>query len=353
MQTRESRTRSPRIRGLFPVAWLCACLLLTLSAAPADAGQRTIFAGGNHIMVIDEMTMSVVGQIPVQKHIHQLVVDPARDRLYAAHSGGVQIFSTQSYESLGFFIEEPARRLTLSADGNTLYALTHPILVNADGQRHAGRYAIGIVDLQQNKLTGSVDLGYDIFDAAVDPVSGKVFAMERFDRSLSVHSLAEGKRLGTVAVDSNRDPMKVNLLHFMTASVDGQHLYIPQHGASSCVFDLDMVSGASRPIDLGGEYFMRDSQVSPDGRSLYLLTADKLMVVDTVGRRVVGSRALDEVFIGLDLSADGSRIYLSNPLHGDGSAGNLLVLDAASLKERGMVVTPGMSLFTATSFERD
>jgi len=29
------------------------------------------------------------------------------------------------------------------------------------------------------------------------------------------------------------------------------------------------------------------------------------------------------------------------------------VLDAGSLKERGMVVTPGMSLFTATAIERD
>ena len=353
MQPRESRIRIPRIRGRFPAVWFCACLLLTLAAAPADAGQRTIFAGGNHIMVIDEMTMNVVGQIPVQKHIHQLVVDQTRDRLYAAHSGGVEIFDTRTYAALGFFIEEPARRLALSADGNTLYALTHPILVNADGQRHAGEYAIQIIDLVQNKLSGSVNLGFDIFDAVVDPVSGKVFSMKRFDRSLSVHSLAEGKRIGTVNVDSTRDPMKVNLLHFISRSPDGRHLYLPQHGASASIFDVDTLSGASRAIDLGGEFFIRDSQVSPDGRSLYLLAADQLLVVDTVGRRVVDTRRLDEVYIGLDLSADGTRIYLSNPLHGDGSAGNLLILDARSLKESGMVVTPGMSLFTATTFERD
>ncbi len=352
MQSRKS-FRIPRVRGRFPAVWLCACLLLTLAAAPALAGQRTIFAGGNHIMVIDEATMNVLGQIPVQKHIHQLVVDQARERLYAAHSGGVEIFNARSYASLGFFAEDPARRLELSADGNTLYALTHPILVNADGQKHAGEYAIQIIDLVQSKVSGSVNLGYDIFDAVVDPVNGKVFAMKRFDRSLSVHSLAEGKRVATVNVASNFDPMKVNLLHFMSSSPDGQHLYVPQHGASACVFDVDTQSGASRPIDLGGEYFIRDSQVSPDGRSLFLLTADQVMVVDTVGRRVAASAPLEEVYIGLDLSADGSRAYLSNPLHGDGSAGNLLVLDARSLKERGMVATPGLSLFTAAAFERD
>jgi hypothetical protein len=128
---------------------------------------------------------------------------------------------------------------------------------------------------------------------------------------------------------------------------------VPQHGASACVFEVNTQSGSSRAIDLGGECFVRDSQVSPDGRSLYLLTADRLLVVDTAGRRVAASRELDEVYIGLDLSADGSLVYLSNPLHGDGSAGNLLVLDAGSLKQRGMVVTPGMSLFTAASFERE
>lgn len=353
MQPRESRNRIPRVRGSFPALWLCVCLLLTIVAAPADAGQRTIFAGGNHIMVIDESTMSVVGQISVQKHIHQLVVDQARARVYAAHSGGVEIFDARSYVSLGFFIEEPARRLSLSADGNTLYALTHPILVNADGQRHAGEYAIQIIDLPQNKLTGSVNLGYDIFDAVVDPVSGKVFAMKRFDRSLSVHSLAENKRIGTVSVSADLDPMKVNLLHFISSSPDGQHLYVPQHGASACVFDVETLSGKSRAIDLGGEYFIRDSKVSPDGRSLFLLSAGQVMVVDTVGRTVAASRPLDEVYIGLDLSADGTRVYLSNPLHGDGSAGNLLVLDARSLKDSGMVVTPGMSLFAAAAFERD
>jgi DNA-binding beta-propeller fold protein YncE len=333
--------------------WLCACLLLALAAAPADAGQRTIFAGGNHILVIDEPTMSVVAQIPVQKHIHQLVVDQARERVYAAHSGGVEIFDARSYATLGLFYEDPARRLELSADGDTLYALTHPILVNDDGQRHAGEYEIQIIDLVQNKVSGSVNLGYDIFDAAVDPVNGKVFAMKRFDRSLSVHSLAEDKRVGTVNVSSDPDPMKVNLLHFISRSPDGQHLYVPQHGASASVFDVDTLSGASRVIDLGGEYFIRDSQVSPDGRSLFLLSADRLLVLDTVGRRVAASRSLDEVYIGLDLSADGSRIYLSNPLHGDGTAGNLLVLDARSLKQRGMVVTTGVSLFTAAAFERD
>lgn len=353
MQPRESRIRIPRVRGRFPAVWLCACLLLILVAAPAFAGQRTIFAGGNHIMVIDEPTMSVVAQIPVQKHIHQLVVDQARERIYAAHSGGVQIFDALSYASLGFFVEEPARRLTLSADGNTLYALTHPMLVNDSGQRHAGEYAIQIIDLVQSKLTSAVRLGYDVFDAVVDPVSGKVFSMKRFDRSLSVHSLAEGKRMGTVNVDANLDPMKVNLLHFISRSPDGQHLYVPQHGASATVFDVDTLSGASRAIDLGGEFYTRDSQVSPDGRRLYLLAADQLMVVDTVGRRVLNTRPLDEVYYGLDLSADGSRIYLSNPLHGDGSSGNLLVLDARSLKESGMVVTPGMSLFTAAAFERN
>jgi hypothetical protein len=72
-----------------------------------------------------------------------------------------------------------------------------------------------------------------------------------------------------------------------------------------------------------------------------------------VGRRVLNAKTLEEVYIGLDLSSDGTRIYLSNPFHGDGSSGNLLVLDASSLEQSGMVVTPGMSLFTATAFERD
>lgn len=334
-------------------ALLCTGLLLVLAAVPTLAGPRTIFAGGNHVLVIDESTMSVVGQIPVQRHIHQLVADPARDRIYAAHSGGVEIFDASSYGSLGHFIEEPARRLELSADGGTLYALTHPILVNDAGQEHAGEFAMQIIDLDQGKVTGSVTLGYDIFDAVVVPAGGKVFSMERFDRTLAVHGLAEGRRLGTVTVSGDRDPMKVNLLHFMSRSPDGGRIYVPQHGASACVFAVDTVSGASRAIDLGDEYFVRDSQVSPDGRSLYLLTADRLLVVDTAGRRVSATRGLDEVYIGLDLSTDGSLLYLSNPLHGDGTAGNLLVLDAGSLKERGMVVTPGMSLFTATSIERD
>jgi DNA-binding beta-propeller fold protein YncE len=351
MQPRE-RIRIQRLRGI-PAVWLCACLLLTLAAAPAAAGQRTVFAGGNHILVIDEATMNVLGQIPVQKHIHQLVVDQARERVYAAHSGGVEIFDARSYSSLGFFHEEPARRLELSADGNTLYALTHPILVNADGQKHAGEFAIQIIDLQQNKVSGSVNLGYDIFDAVVDPVSGKVFSMKRFDRSLSVHSLAGGQRLGTVNITPDLDPLKINLLHFISRSPDGQHLYVPQHGASACVFDVDTLSGASRAIDLGSEFFIRDSQVSPDGRSLFLLSADQLIVVNTVGRNVAATRPLDEVYLGLDLSADGTRLYLSNPLHGDGSAGNLLVLDARSLKQSGMVETPGLSLFTAAAFERD
>jgi len=352
MHSRESRMRIPRIMG-HPAVWICACLLLILAAAPALAGQRTIFAGGNHILVIDEATTSVVAQIPVQRHIHQLVVDQARERVYAAHSGGVQIFDARSYADLGHFVEEPASRLFLSADGNTLYALTHPILVNQNGQKHAGEYSMQIIDLVQSKRTGSVDLGYDVFDAVVDPVSGKVFSMKRFDRSLSVHSLAANKRLGTVAIDASLDPMKVNLLHMFSVSPDGQHIYVPQHGASSCVFDVETLSGKSLPLDLGGEFYIRDSQVSPDGRSLYLLFADQLMVVDTVGRRIAATRDIDEVYLGLDLSADGTRAYLSNPFHGDGSAGNLLVLDTRSLKDTGMVVTPGLSLFTAAAFERD
>jgi len=349
MQTRESRFRIPRITG---TVLLCVGLLLSLAAAPALAGQRTIFAGGNHIMVIDETTMSITSQIPVQRHIHDLAVDQVRGCLYAAHSGGVEIFDARTYASLGHFIEEPARRLMLSADGAMLYALTHPILVNDDGQKHAGAYSMQIIDLAQQKLTGAVDLGYDIFDAVADPVSGKVFAMERFARTLGVHSLAENKRTGTVAVDATPDPMKVNLLYFMAAAPNGQAVYVPQHGASSCVFEIETISGRSRAIDLGGEMFIRDSAVSPDGRSLYLLTTDGLLVVDTVSRSVKATRTLDALYHGLDLNADGSRIYLSNPVHGDGSAGNLLVLDQ-SLKQTGLVVTPGMSLFTAAAFERD
>lgn len=350
MHSRTTRKRTPWIGGRIA---LCACLLFALAAAPALAGQRTIFAGGNHIMVIDESTMSVMGQIPVQRHIHQLVVDQAREKIYAAHSGGVEIFDARTYASAGTFVDEPAKRLAISADGNTLYALTHPILVNESGQKHAGAFSIQIIDLAQNKVTGSVNLGHEIFDAVVNPVNGKIYSLKRFDRSLSVHGLAEGKRLGTVHVSGELDPMKVNLLHFMSGSPDGQHVYVPQHGAAACVFDVDTLSGASRAIDLGRECYTRDSKVSPDGRSLYLLTADQLMVVDTVGRRVAATRDLDEVFYGLDLSADGSRIYLTNPVHGDGSAGSLLVLDAASLKQSGSTTTTGMSLFTAAAFERN
>lgn len=349
MQIHDSRYRIPRVIGS---VLLCAGLLLALAAAPALAGQRTIFAGGNHIMVIDETTMSVTGQIPVQRHIHDIVVDQDRHRFYAAHSGGVEIFDARTYASLGHYVQEPARRLMISPDGAMLYALTHPILVNDDGQKHAGEYAMQIIDLAQQKLTGSVNLGYNIFDAVADPATGKVFAMERFARTLGVHSLAEGKRTGTVAVDATLDPMKVNLLHFMAPAPGGQTLYVPQHGAASCVFEVETRSGRSRAIDLGGELYIRDSQVSPDGRQLFLLTPKEVMVLDTVSRSVVATRELDEVYIGLDLSADGSRIYLTNPLHGDGSAGNLLVLDR-SLKQTGMVVTTGMSLFTAASYERD
>ena len=98
---------------------------------------------------------------------------------------------------------------------------------------------------------------------------------------------------------------------------------------------------------------MRDSKVSPDGRRLYLLTAERLLVLDTASGKVAASRALGQVNLGLDLSGDGSRIYLSNPLNDEGSAGSLQVLDAASLGDLGTVETPGLSLYTAAAIERD
>lgn len=133
--------------------------------------------------------------------------------------------------------------------------------------------------------------------------------------------------------------------HYLQVSRDGTMLYVasspsvpeatPRRGAITVI---DLFTGSVvDSVEVGFEGSLRDFEVSPDGGRLYILNdglnalyRDHVIVFDTESRSVIGEPIMGSwrgeenpnwIFnnndaVDLDLSADGTRLYVYNGRHG-------------------------------------
>lgn len=280
--------------GLFPAAlqsaepakpsWLGPAAV----AASAD-GQRLFvaLADAHQVAVVDAARGAVTAKIDLPGEPTALVRDPKSDRLYVTCGGPAGV--------------------------------------------------VAVIDPATRKVLKSLPVGHTPTSAVLSPDGSRLFVCNRFDRSVSVLALPEGKPLATVPV--SREPVGAAI------TPDGKTVWVihlvpddPANGdnTAAVVMALDAESLRTSEVRLpNGSSSVRGISASPDGKLLFIthvlsrnampttqlergwMNTNAVSIVDTQAKKLVGTVLLDEVDRGaanpwgVACSADGKLLAVT------------------------------------------
>ncbi len=168
-----------------------------------------------------------------------------------------------------------------------------------------------VIDLATRKSVRKMDLGEDpeIFDLSLD---GKtIYVTNEEDGVVNVFDVASGKRTASIEVGKEPEGIKVSL--------DGKLIYVTSE-AASLVHVIDAATNkVTKNIKVGKR--PRRFALTPDGSQLWVtnelgasvsvISTNEHKVIDTIKFAVKGARDSDITPVGLVMTADGKRAYVS------------------------------------------
>ncbi len=168
-----------------------------------------------------------------------------------------------------------------------------------------------VIDLATRKSVRRMDLGEDpeIFDLSPD---GKtIYVTNEEDGLVNVFDVASGKRTASVEVGKEPEGVKVSL--------DGKFIYATSE-AASLVHVIDSATlKVTKNIKVGKR--PRRFALTPDGSQLWVtnelgasvsvISTQDHKVIDTIKFAVKGARDSDITPVGLVMTADGKRAFVS------------------------------------------
>ena len=252
------------------------------------------------------------------------------------------------------FVDVSLGRVTRSV---SLPAKPTGVAISPDGTRlyvtcAAARSTVWVVDASSGAVRGRISVGHTARGPVVSPDGKRLYVCNRFDNDISVIDVESGRQVSRVP--AIREPVAADL------TPDGKLLLVANHlpddradslNVSAAVTIVDTRTGRAGTVRLsGGATGLRGLCVLPGGKyacvthvlARYELPCDRvdhgwmnanaLSVIDTAGRKLLGTVLLDEMRLGagnpwgVACSPDGKRICVTHA-----GTGELSVIDAPAL----------------------
>lgn len=271
--------------------------LASTSASRAGVDNYGIWTAINsspgQAIEFDTLTNAQIGSVISTGNSPQNAVfsPDGRFAYIAAIGGEVDIIDVVSRTVVGTIpISGSAAALALSADGTRLY-------VTSDSGN-----SITVISTATNHVVGSpIAVGTNPTGIAVSPDGARVYVLNQGSANVSIIDAASKAIIGTVPVGS--------FSYGITTSPDGSRIYVADQGGSVSVIDagsksvVATVSVSGAPLSVA---------VSPDGSRIYVTTQDNwLAVINAATNTVIANVALPSDSVGVTVTPDGSRVYIA------------------------------------------
>jgi YVTN family beta-propeller protein len=221
----------------------------TDGVAVSPDGRFAYAASENGILaVIDTATNSVTAKLSVGAGADFVAFSPDGSRAYVSGGNSVAVVDTTSNTVVANITVPTAYAVAVNPDGSDAYVTSE------------GGGTVSVIDTSTNTVTGTINVGALPTDVAVSP--------------------------------------------------DGTHVYASNYSSGTVSVIDTATNTATATISVGGNPY--GVVVSPDGSHAYVATwSGNVEIIDTATNSVTGSIAVGPA-VGVAISADGSRLYVSH-----------------------------------------
>ncbi|PTQ99514.1 gliding motility-associated-like protein [Mucilaginibacter yixingensis] len=310
-------------------------IVATITATPMVSGMAYITNNYiNTVSVIDLATNQIVTTFGVGKVPVGAYVNPSNNQIYIANSygGSVSVVNTLTNTvKTTIAVGSYPFSVYVTPDGSRAYVPNYNdgniSVINTSTNTVVGKYAAGINPLF---VTSSAD--------------GSVLYVMNDDYekngpgSITVLNANTGAKITNITVD--------RLPWYIITSPDGKLVYVSNTGSGSISVISTNSNTVIATIPVG--YGPRNLALSPDGALLYVrsATVNQLKIINTISYATVATIDLTGIgSAGLDVSPDGKRVVLTNPL-----SNTVTIIDAELNKIIADVSVPGDEPFGAGNF---
>ncbi|QLH72452.1 autotransporter domain-containing protein [Rhodopseudomonas palustris] len=275
-----------------------------LTGINSNPGQAVEFSTLTNTTIGSVIT---VGSLP-----RNAVFSPDGRYAYVVNNGGsVSVLDVAAHTVVGTIgVGTDSSGIAISPDGKFVYVTNY------------SSNSVSVISSATNQVVSSISASRP-YGIAVSADGGTLYVTNLQGASVTVIDAASGTALTSVSVGIS--PVAV------VVSRDGSRIYVSNEGNGG---SLSVVDTASRTVVATINGPAGNAALSPDGSRLYVTDqGSTLYVIDTAANRVLTTVTLPDGTVGITVSADGSRVYVSS---GTGAT----VLDAATNNVIATVSTP-------------
>ncbi|UYO47782.1 autotransporter domain-containing protein [Rhodopseudomonas palustris] len=275
-----------------------------LTGINSNPGQAVEFSTLTNTTIGSVIT---VGSLP-----RNAVFSPDGRYAYVVNNGGsVSVLDVAAHTVVGTIgVGTDSSGIAISPDGKFVYVTNY------------SSNSVSVISSATNQVVSSISASRP-YGIAVSADGGTLYVTNLQGASVTVIDAASGTALTSVSVGIS--PVAV------VVSRDGSRIYVSNEGNGG---SLSVVDTASRTVVATINGPAGNAALSPDGSRLYVTDqGSTLYVIDTAANRVLTTVTLPDGTVGITVSADGSRVYVSS---GTGAT----VLDAATNNVIATVRTP-------------
>ncbi|MFL9499030.1 autotransporter domain-containing protein [Rhodopseudomonas palustris] len=275
-----------------------------LTGINSNPGQAVEFSTLTNTTIGSVIT---VGSLP-----RNAVFSPDGRYAYVVNNGGsVSVLDVVAHTVVGTIgVGTDSSGIAISPDGKFVYVTNY------------SSNSVSVISSATNQVVSSISASRP-YGIAVSADGGTLYVTNLQGASVTVIDAASGTALTSVSVGIS--PVAV------VVSRDGSRIYVSNEGNGG---SLSVVDTASRTVVATINGPAGNAALSPDGSRLYVTDqGSTLYVIDTAANRVLTTVTLPDGTVGITVSADGSRVYVSS---GTGAT----VLDAATNNVIATVRTP-------------
>jgi len=290
---RDSYYLMSTVKTVYPPTIPDSDARLSLAVTPDDSTLYVADYLANTISVIDTATKTVTATIATPTGPWTMIVNPTGDRLYVANKkdNSISVIDTVNRKVSATITIGNAGQMAINADGTRLYMVSP--LPNT----------VVVVNTATNQVTDTIGVGKNPTGIALSPNGNRLYVTSKDDHSISIIDTATSKVIKTASVGLRNNPTVI-------AATESK-VYVGGTGAIySLSTSVDRVTAGHDVTNIG-----LSLDVSPDGSTLYLAnTLDSVSVITAatgvVTKTIATGTDLGSVQIALNLN--GNRLYATN-----------------------------------------
>lgn len=312
---------------------MIAGLALLSLAMGVTAHAERAYVTSNQVKIVDDELGQVIGGIDLGKSVvRDMVFTRDGSTAYLAHSRGIAVVDVDASAVTATWSDRAVNDLVLDEDAGLLYALQH---------KSGEPYEVISFALASGEVTHRHAVDNRALDLVV--AGDRLMTTNLHRGTVTPYDRASGQATDAVAISATATDAELGTYIIKSLlSADGQRVYVVLNGEEAGVVILDAATGAEVDrVALGHPAYVRDAVLSPDGTRIYLAALDHLSVVDLNQRAEVAWVDLGVTHQGIDVTADGSKLFLVNPVFE--TAGTVAVVDTGSFEVLARIDTPEIS----------